>query len=190
MLPSPDRRSICADLRNVGSKSLLELSWWRKRFSLTGVRCSVRRRFLPSWADSRPTGVAQGTVGIDRRPGIRCYAVSSSPPVADYWGVSGWRRSYVPWTLFRRRDHRTAGGSTFREWRRVELPQSPSWEEACAHFMRCGFPACGQAEGLRLLDLPGRTEDADQVCAAAILRDEPKRLISRDRETTCEQNGT
>jgi hypothetical protein len=37
-----------------------------------------------NWADSRPTGVSQGPVGIDRRPGIRCYALSSSPPVADY----------------------------------------------------------------------------------------------------------
>src|ERR1700684_3188053 len=35
--------------------------------------------------------------------------------------------------------------------------------------MRCGFPACGPAEGLRLLDLPRRTEDPHQVSAAAIL---------------------
>ena len=152
------------------------------------VLSGIRDRERLNWADSRPTGVAQGTVGIDRRPGIRCYAVFSSPPVADYWGPSGWRRSYGP----------SLGGATieqpaglpFESSGAFELPQSPSWEEACAHFMRCGFPACGQAEGLRLLDLPRRTENADQVCAAAILRDEPMRLISRDRETTGERNGT
>jgi hypothetical protein len=143
-----------------------------------------------NWADSRPTGVSQGPVGIDRRPGIRCYALSSSPPVADYWGLSGWRRSYVARTLFGRRDHRTAGGSNFESSgassRRSRLLGRKPVSTLCVAVS----PACGQAEGLRLLDLPGRTEDADQVCAAAILQDEPMRLISRDRETTCEQNGT
>src|SRR5271155_1869526 len=35
-----------------------------------------RGRGRDSWAESRPTGVAQETAGIDRRPGIRRHAVS------------------------------------------------------------------------------------------------------------------
>ncbi len=42
------------------------------------------------WADSRPTGVAQGTAGIGRRPGIGVYGdIAAAPPCSDDWDTLG-----------------------------------------------------------------------------------------------------
>ena len=49
----------------------------------------------------------------------------------------------------------TAFLDAWRHWRLCEVfgvvRSRAAWEEACAHFMRCVFPARGQAEGLRYL---------------------------------------
>jgi hypothetical protein len=57
---------------STNARSLRIPAGWSRRQADVAVRgggCRI-------WAESRPTGVAQGTAGIGRRPGIRRYAVS------------------------------------------------------------------------------------------------------------------